>query len=128
MRSPLLPAPDVATARDATAANPWVRSLDGRWRFRLVDAPDGRAERFASPDHDDRDWDEVDVPGLWTMQGYDRPIYTNVQMPFRGVPPEVPAENPTGLYRTTFKVPKALAGAGGSCSTWARPTACSTSG
>ena len=44
------------------------------------------------------------------MQGFDRPIYTNVQMPFRGVPPEVPADNPTGLYRTTFKVPKAWKG------------------
>ncbi|HEX2550964.1 MAG TPA: hypothetical protein VHK64_05165, partial [Nocardioidaceae bacterium] len=110
MRSPLLPAPDVATARDGDAANPWVRSLDGRWRFRLVDAPSAAPKRFMDPDHRDRGWDEVDVPGLWTMQGYDRPIYTNVQMPFRGVPPEVPAENPTGLYRTRFKVPKAWKG------------------
>ncbi len=62
------------------------------------------------PDHEDRDWAEVDVPGLWTMQGFDRPIYTNVQMPFRGVPPQVPEANPTGLYRTGFKVPKAWKG------------------
>jgi beta-galactosidase len=106
MRSPLLPAPDVATARDATRPNPWVRSLDGRWRFRLVDRPGDAPRRFADPGYRDRDWDEVDVPGLWTMQGYDVPIYTNVQMPFRGVPPEVPDRNPTGLYRHPFKVPK----------------------
>jgi beta-galactosidase len=110
MRSPLLPAPDLATARDATAANPWVRSLDGRWRFRIVDAPTDVPKRFAAPEYRDRDWDEVDVPGLWTMQGYDRPIYTNVQMPFRGVPPEVPEQNPAGLYRTPFKVPKGWKG------------------
>ena len=106
MRSPLIPAPDVDTARDATAPNPWVRSLDGRWRFRLVDAPARAPKGFMRTDHEDHDWAEVDVPGLWTMQGFDRPIYTNVQMPFHGVPPQVPADNPTGLYRTGFKVPK----------------------
>jgi len=106
MRSALLPAPDVATARDPDAPNPWFRSLDGRWRFRIVDAPDDAPKRFMEPGHHDGGWDEVDVPGLWTMQGFDRPIYTNVQMPFRGVPPEVPDGNPTGLYRRRFKIPK----------------------
>ena len=110
MRSPMLGAPDVETARDPTAHNPWVRSLDGRWRFRLVDAPERAPKGFMRPDHEERDWAEVDVPGLWTMQGFDRPIYTNVQMPFRGVPPQVPEANPTGLYRTGFKVPKAWKG------------------
>ncbi|MGZ6912125.1 MAG: glycoside hydrolase family 2 TIM barrel-domain containing protein [Acidimicrobiia bacterium] len=107
MRSSLLPAPDVATARAGrAAANPWVRSLDGEWRFRLVARPEDVPDDFAGVDADDTGWDTVSVPGLWTMQGYDRPIYTNVQMPFRGVPPEVPVENPTGLYRRTFTVPK----------------------
>jgi beta-galactosidase len=110
MRSPLLPAPDVETARDARRPNPWVRSLDGTWRFRLVDSPRAAPKRFADPAYRDGDWSEVAVPGLWTMQGFDRPIYTNVQMPFRGVPPEVPDENPTGLYRRTFTVPKAWKG------------------
>ncbi|RYG57073.1 beta-galactosidase, partial [bacterium] len=41
----------------------------------------------------------------WTMQGYDRPHYTNVQMPFPQEPPFVPEENPTGCYRTTFELP-----------------------
>ncbi len=105
MRSPLLPSPDVETARAGAAANPWVRSLDGRWRFALVDSPAAVPADFMAPGHDDAAWAEVDVPGLWTMQGFDRPIYTNVQMPFRGVPPHVPDANPTGLYRTTFSVP-----------------------
>ena len=110
MRSALLPAPDAATARDPSAENPWVHTLDGRWRFRLVDRPSEAPKKFASPDHRDRKWAEVDVPGLWTMQGFDRPIYTNVQMPFRGVPPQVPEDNPTGLYRTRFEVPEAWKG------------------
>ncbi len=105
MRSAMDPAPDVETAR-GRGANPWVRSLDGRWRFRLVDRPQHAPVGFAEPTAPDADWDEVDVPGLWTMQGYDRPIYTNVQMPFRGMPPTVPDANPTGLYRTEFMVPR----------------------
>ena len=32
--------------------------------------------------------------------------YTNVQMPFSHQPPKVPEENPTGVYRTNFILPK----------------------
>ena len=106
MRSALVPAPDAAVAR-GDGANPWVRSLDGTWRFLLVDRPEAVPAAFMDPDTATDDWAEVTVPGLWTMQGFDRPIYTNVQMPFRGVPPQVPEENPTGLYRTGFSVPRA---------------------
>jgi beta-galactosidase len=44
------------------------------------------------------------------MQGHGRPHYTNVQMPWPQRPPHVPAENPTGLYRRTFRVPAAWRG------------------
>ncbi len=108
MRSPLAPAPDVKTAK-GERANPWVRNLDGEWKFLLVDRPELAPTMFMAPTINDDDWGDVTVPGLWTMQGYDRPIYTNVQMPFKGVPPEIPADNPTGLYRTTFTVPRAWA-------------------
>jgi len=39
------------------------------------------------------------------MHGHGYPHYTNVVMPFNDLPPQVPAENPTGLYRTRFTVP-----------------------
>ena len=39
------------------------------------------------------------------------PHYTNVQMPFAGPPPDVPDDNPTGVYRRAVTVP----------ATWARP-------
>ncbi|HEU4571845.1 MAG TPA: glycoside hydrolase family 2 TIM barrel-domain containing protein [Candidatus Limnocylindrales bacterium] len=71
--------------------------LDGTWRFQLLHSPE---ERPGS------DWGEIRVPGAWTMQGtWDRPHYTNVRMPFPNRPPEVPAENPTGVYERTFEVP-----------------------
>lgn len=106
-RAPLVPFP---TARAALAgpreASPWFRSLDGDWAFRLVDRPEDVPGEFPSPDLDDAGWPRIRVPGHWTLQGYDRPRYTNVQMPFANDPPRVPAENPTGLYRTAFGLPE----------------------
>ncbi len=76
--------------------------LDGRWRFQLLRKPtDSTAD----------DWGEADVPGLWTMAGtWDRPHYTNVQMPFAGRPPEIPEANPTGVYERDFDVPPTWTG------------------
>ena len=77
--------------------------LDGTWQFQLLHAPTEAAE--------DGTWREIAVPGCWTMQGtWDRPHYTNVQMPFPHRPPETPAENPTGVYERSFEVPAAWAG------------------
>ncbi len=71
--------------------------LDGRWRFQLLASPD---------DEPGADWGEAVVPGVWTMAGtWDRPHYTNVQMPFDGLPPEIPERNPTGVYEREIDLP-----------------------
>ena len=76
--------------------------LDGSWHFQLLRAPD------ASPGPD---WDMAVVPGCWTMQGFDdRPHYTNVQMPFAGIPPAIPEDNPTGVYEREVDIPDGWAG------------------
>ena len=78
-------------------------ALDGTWRFQLLHAPTDAV----APNG----WGEAQVPGCWTMQDtWDVPHYTNVRMPFTHRPPEVPAENPTGVYERTFEVPAAWAG------------------
>jgi beta-galactosidase len=81
-------------------------SLDGTWRFQLLHSP---TEKIG------KRWASIPVPGLWTMQEpsevfFDRPIYTNVQMPFDEQPPFVPAENPTGVYERDFDIPKSWSG------------------
>jgi beta-galactosidase len=78
-------------------------SLDGTWRFQLLDHPD--AEPAAT-------WGEAEVPGLWTrMDGSrDLPQYTNVQMPFPGVAPQLPEIDPTGVYERTFRMPSEWTG------------------
>jgi beta-galactosidase len=78
-------------------------SLDGPWRFQLLRAPTDPLVADA--------WRETTVPGCWTRQEtWDLPQYTNVQMPFPGLPPELPAVNPTGVYERTFDLPAAWAG------------------
>jgi beta-galactosidase len=76
-------------------------SLDGTWRFQLLHSPTENVRKR---------WGKIPVPGLWTMQPtsdvfFDKPIYTNVQMPWDHIAPEVPQENPTGIYERDFDLP-----------------------
>ena len=80
--------------------------LDGVWDFQLLASPDIEVTNK---------WSSIPVPGLWTMQPeseifWDKPIYTNVQMPFDELPPAVPSLNPTGIYERDFEVPKTWKG------------------
>jgi beta-galactosidase len=86
--------------------SPFVRSLNGAWRFHLAARPEAVPQGFQQTDFDDTAWDAITVPGNWQLQGFaDNPIYTNVAYPFQPNPPYAPEENPTGCYRTTFTVP-----------------------
>jgi beta-galactosidase len=82
--------------------------LDGSWSFRLRGRPDDVTDDDLSGDTSGRD--DIAVPGNWTMQGFDRPHYTNIQMPFPGPPPDIPDENPTGVHRRRVGIPQAWAG------------------
>ena len=87
---------------------PDVVSLDGSWAFVLRDRPEDvtTADLVGPTDG----WGAIEVPGCWTMQGHDRPQYTNIQMPFPGPPPSVPDANPTGVHRRTVTLPASWAG------------------
>ena len=67
-----------------------IQLIDG-WRFQLKN----HASDVPSDWHtkETKDWSEVNLPHLWTMDDRfdeDSPIYTNVVMPFRHEPPELP--------------------------------------
>ena len=63
-------------------------------------------------------WDNIPVPSNWEMQGYDHPIYCNVEYPHANTPPYIMARpgyndgganygiNPVGSYVRTFDLPK----------------------
>ncbi len=78
--------------------------LNGRWQFRLMPNPHAVPAGFADVDfaRDGMAWDEIEVPGCWQMQGFDKPHYTNTKFPIPIDPPFVPDDNPVGLYRREF--------------------------
>lgn len=78
------------------------QQLSNHWKFRLFDNPLA-VENFQGLE----DWKDIAVPSNWTLQNTgDWPIYTNIKMPIDGPPPKTPAQNPTGVYRTTFNLSK----------------------
>ena len=102
-RATLIPFP---SAHDALTldrdASPWFTNLSGQWQFKIKSKPDQATDDELNAS----DWSRIAVPGNWTMQGFGKPQYTNVVMPFPQEPPHVPEENPTGIYRREFGVPK----------------------
>ena len=105
--------PDPESARtQCREESPWFQSLNGTWDFTLACRPEDVPEEFIRPEFDPaaNGWSKLPVPSNWTMHGFDRPHYTNIQMPFPQEPPTVPAENPTGMYRTQFDLPAAWDG------------------
>jgi beta-galactosidase len=69
--------------------SPWCESLNGNWKFSWSKNPNERPVDFYKQGYDVSSWKEIPVPSDWQMQGYDYPIYTNVQYPFRADPPIV---------------------------------------
>lgn len=104
---------------------PWVQpasdlyqSLNGRWKFNFVDEPSKRPMTFYQEDFNASDWNEITVPSNWEMQGYDQPIYCNVEYPHSNTPPRIQRRsgysgygvNPVGSYRREFNIPSSWDG------------------
>lgn len=108
MRSTSYSYPDVESARSYDRSQtPHLQLLNGNWDFHLAARPEEVPADFIGADYNiGEGWAKLPVPSNWTMHGYDKPHYTNVQMPFPDEPPFVPDENPTGCYRTTFQIPE----------------------
>lgn len=89
----------------------WCQSLNGKWQFRLSHCPAERPLDFYQPTRSLDDWDEIEVPSNWELQGYDVPIYVNDRYPFAKNPPFIPHDyNPVGSYRKTFQIPATWTG------------------
>lgn len=105
-------------------ATPWTEPvndryvpLNGTWRFHFVSEPSARPLDFWQEGYDVSHWDTIPVPSNWEMQGYDRPLYCNVEYPHSNTPPFIKARpgyndggknygiNPVGSYVRTFDVP-----------------------
>jgi beta-galactosidase len=86
--------------------SPWFQPLNGVWDFKILPQPEAATVEALQTGA----WSAIQVPGSWTMQGFGKPHYTNVIMPFPNTPPDVPDENPTGIYRRAFSIPETWQG------------------
>ena len=90
---------------------PFVKSLDGTWKFNWCGSPDLRPKDFYRADFDDSAWYDIKVPSCVEMQGYGVPIYRNIVYPHPATPPDVGRDyNPVSSYRTTFTIPEGWKG------------------
>ena len=85
-------------------------TLNGTWKFFWVKDADMRPTDFYQVGYNDKGWDNMQVPGLWEMNGYGDPQYVNVGYPWReqykNNPPIVPTEgNHVGSYRKEITIP-----------------------
>ena len=86
-------------------------SLNGLWNFNWVRDANLRPETFFQTNYDDKQWDKIEVPGIWEVNGYGEAMYVNSRVPWDYImkpdPPTVPEqENWVGSYRRTITIPK----------------------
>lgn len=79
-----------------------LQSLNGTWKFRYYDSIYRLQDEFYNEGYDVSGFDDIPVPSVWQMHGYDYHQYTNVRYPFAFDPPYVPKDNPCGAYVTDF--------------------------
>ena len=112
MRTSFIAFPTAAEAipENDYTRSPFYRTLNGEWAFLRADRPGAEPEGFFRVGYDDSSWGTMPVPGIWELNGYGDPVYTNKPYPwhkfFEVKPPLIPHEqNYTGLYRRTVTVP-----------------------
>ena len=87
----------------------FYQSLNGNWAFHWVSSPDDRPKDFFRREFNDIDWDSINVPANWEINGYGVPIYLNhpYEFTYDPAPPDIPDDyNPVGSYRRHFNIPK----------------------
>ncbi len=105
--------PDENSAKEGIVErSPYVMSLNGDWKFNWVETLEERPKDFFEPSFNDSAWATIPVPSCWERQGYGVPSHRGLGDLIRGYKikiPNLPAENPTGSYRTTFTLPEGWA-------------------
>ena len=65
----------------------YIQSLNGLWKFKLVEMNDSLNVQFKDNGFNDDDWGNINVPGNWELEGFEEPRYYS------------PDKNWVGLYK-----------------------------
>lgn len=80
-----------------------MQLLNGTWKFQYFNSIYDIQDSFFEKNYDTENFDEIQVPSVWQMAGYDTCQYTNIRYPFPFDPPYVPQDIPCGAYVHTFE-------------------------
>lgn len=83
-----------------------MQLLNGTWKFQYFNSIYDIKDSFFEKNYDTENFDEIQVPSVWQMAGYDTHQYTNIRYPFPFDPPYVPQDIPCGAYVHTFEYSK----------------------
>ena len=102
-------------AKGCKSASSNYMSINGTWKFFWVKDADMRPTDFWQTGFNDKGWDDIQVPGIWELNGYGDPLYNNIgyawQYQYRNNPPVVPVEgNHVGSYRREVTIPAEWSG------------------
>lgn len=101
------------TGEDALAGGdcPYKQTLNGTWKFYWQQGAQTRRLDFLRDDVNDAGWDDIEVPSVWQLKGYGKPIYLCAFYPKAlsvkksQIPRIDPKQNEIGIYRRRFTVP-----------------------
>ena len=100
---------DSKTASSGRFENsPYYQLLNGTWKFYFVDAYKQLPDNITDPSLSTSNWNDIQVPGNWEVQGFGTAIYTNHGYEFKPKnpqPPLLPEDNPVGVYRRDINIP-----------------------
>ena len=80
-----------------------MQLLNGTWKFQYFNSIYDIQDSFFEKNYDTENFDEIQVPSVWQMVGYDTHQYTNIRYPFPFDPPYVPQDIPCGAYVHNFE-------------------------
>ena len=80
-----------------------MQLLNGTWKFQYFNSIYDIQDSFFEKNYDTENFDEIQLPSVWQMAGYDTHQYTNIRYPFPFDPPYVPQDIPCGAYVHTFE-------------------------
>lgn len=89
------------------------RSLNGEWKFYHQYSPKALDMGCTAVDADDSGWDTIQVPSVWQLKGYSKPVYLASSYPkvlgtdYEKMPEIDDAANEVGVYRRNVGIDQA---------------------
>lgn len=101
------PSAEEALQNESWKNSPFYQSLNGTWQFYYADSVQARPTDFHKKDFDTSQWDDIEVPSNWELEGHGIPFYTNIKYMFPADPPFIPHNmNNNGSYKRSFEIPE----------------------